>query len=99
MSFCRQGPSISSRRTSPRPGGGLDWAETSLETPHGPASVPWEVEGDSLHVTVDVPDGTEAVLQLPGPDDEILAPGRHTRRGVRPGQLLQPGHPLQEEKV
>ncbi|AXJ08846.1 family 78 glycoside hydrolase catalytic domain [Arthrobacter sp. PM3] len=84
---------------APRPGGGLEWAETSLETPHGPASVRWEIDGDTLTVTVEVPEGTEAVLRLPGAGDEILASGRHTRRGVSPAQLPQRGQLRQEEKV
>jgi len=68
---------------APRPGGGITWAETSLRTPHGTAAVRWELDGDDLGVQVTVPDGTEAVLRLPGRDDEMLAPGVHKRDGVR----------------
>ena len=30
---------------APQPGGGLTWAETSLETPHGLAAVRWDLDG------------------------------------------------------
>src|SRR3712207_8569813 len=33
---------------APRPGGALTWACTSLETPHGPASVRWDRDGHRL---------------------------------------------------
>ena len=64
---------------APRPGGGLNWAETSLETPQGKASVRWELTGDGLAVDVTVPDGSTAVLRLPGAGDETLATGTHQR--------------------
>jgi len=64
---------------APRPGGGLTWAQTALETPHGRAAVRWDIEDDALRVEVAVPDGAEAVLRLPGRPDELLGPGAHTR--------------------
>ncbi|MBW9121867.1 family 78 glycoside hydrolase catalytic domain [Microbacterium trichothecenolyticum] len=64
---------------APQPGGGLTWAAASLETPHGLAAVRWDIDGEDLRVEVTVPDGTEAVLRLPGRADETLAAGRHTR--------------------
>ena len=64
---------------APQPGGGLTWAEASLDTPHGLAAVRWDVEGAELRVEVTVPDGTEAVLRLPGVADETVAPGIHVR--------------------
>lgn len=45
---------------APQPGGGLQWAETSLETPLGLASVRWEVVGGRLEISATVPDGGEA---------------------------------------
>ena len=35
---------------APQPGGGLTWAQTSLETPHGRAVVRWDAEGDGIRV-------------------------------------------------
>ncbi|MGO4146452.1 family 78 glycoside hydrolase catalytic domain [Paenarthrobacter sp. YAF11_1] len=69
---------------APQPGGGLQWAETSLETPLGLASVRWEVVGGRLEISATVPDGGEAVLRLPGGDDQILGPGHHRRTGALP---------------
>ena len=64
---------------APQPGGGLTWAEASLETPHGRAAVRWDLDGADLRVEVTVPDGAEAVLRLPGLDDETVGPGIHVR--------------------
>jgi len=47
---------------APRPGGGLTWAEASLDTPRGRAAVRW----DTKRVTVDVPAGYAAWLDLDG---------------------------------
>ncbi|MCA4132594.1 family 78 glycoside hydrolase catalytic domain [Arthrobacter sp. M4] len=64
---------------APRPGGDLSWAQTSLETPHGLASVRWDQADGILRVAVVIPEGTEAVLCLPGAGEEILAGGQHER--------------------
>lgn len=68
---------------APQPGGGLTWVEIGLDSPHGRIAVRWDLDGDELHVAVRVPDGTEAVLRLPGRDDEVLAPGAHSRTSGR----------------
>ena len=67
---------------APQPGGGLTWAETSLDTPYGLASVRWERDGDQIQVAVTVPDGSTAVLRLPGVEDETLTSGQHQRSAV-----------------
>lgn len=64
---------------APQPGGGLTWAETSLETPHGRSAVRWDLDGSELRVEVAVPAGSEAVLRLPGRADESVGPGIHVR--------------------
>lgn len=66
---------------APQPGGGLEWAETKLETPQGPASVRWDLIDGRLEVSVTIPKGSEAVLRLPGLKDEVVGPGQHTRSG------------------
>ncbi|WP_024820931.1 family 78 glycoside hydrolase catalytic domain [Arthrobacter sp. 31Y] len=71
---------------APRPGGGLEWAETSVETPLGQASVRWELVDGRLEVTATVPEGSEAVLRLPGLDEEVVGPGQHVRSG-HPAEL------------
>ncbi|MFG6492978.1 family 78 glycoside hydrolase catalytic domain [Microbacterium sp. P03] len=64
---------------APQPGGGLTWARASLETPQGRASVRWDLEGTDLRVEVTVPAGTEAVLRLPGREEETVGEGTHVR--------------------
>ena len=64
---------------APQPGGGLTWARASLETPYGLAAVHSEMDGDALRIEVTVPEGTEAVLRLPGRDDETVGAGTHVR--------------------
>jgi alpha-L-rhamnosidase len=71
-------PGYSRILIAPQPGGGLTWAETTLETPHGIASVRWDLVGGRLEVSATIPEGTEAVLRLPGEDDQTVGPGRHT---------------------
>jgi alpha-L-rhamnosidase len=64
---------------APQPGGDLEWAQTSLETPQGLASVRWELDGGKVRIAVVVPQGTEAVLRLPGTPEEVVGPGHHER--------------------
>lgn len=63
----------------PRPGGGLTWAEASLQTPHGLVEVRWERGDDRLSVEVTVPEGAQGVLRLPGRVDEVVEAGTHRR--------------------
>ncbi|WP_368497138.1 family 78 glycoside hydrolase catalytic domain [Herbiconiux sp. A18JL235] len=60
----------------PRVGGGISWAETSLETPLGRASVRWELEGERAHLAVVVPPGSTALLRV-GDLERELAGGSH----------------------
>ncbi|WP_394525517.1 family 78 glycoside hydrolase catalytic domain [Paenarthrobacter nicotinovorans] len=62
---------------APQPGGDITWAETRLHTPHGEASVYWEMDEELLRITTTVP--REAVLRLPGRDDEIVPAGSYER--------------------
>jgi alpha-L-rhamnosidase len=64
---------------APQPGGGLSWAEASLETPHGRAAVRWDLDGADLRVEAIVPEGAEAVLRVAGLDDETIGAGTHVR--------------------
>ena len=50
---------------APVPGGGLTWAQASLETARGPASVRWDLEGDTLRVQALVPPGYAARFEPP----------------------------------
>ncbi len=72
-------PGYARVRIAPQPGGDLAWAATSLETPHGTVAVRWEIGDDGLQIDVDVPEGVEADLVLPGADLVVLGSGRHHR--------------------
>ena len=60
------------------PGGGISWAETHHESPHGRIAVRWEQHSDRLDVVLDVPAGTTAEAVLPNGDTRTLGPGHHT---------------------
>jgi alpha-L-rhamnosidase len=62
---------------APRPGGGITAAETTLVTAHGRIAVAWRVEGERLHVELEVPDGVDAVVRLAGQDERTVQGGRH----------------------
>lgn len=65
----------------PRPGGGLTWARTRHDSPYGPIEVAWRLEGDGLHVDVEVPGGTTATVVLPDGARHEAGPGRHEYAG------------------
>ncbi|MCM0621434.1 alpha-L-rhamnosidase [Nocardioides bruguierae] len=75
-------PGYSSVLVAPRPGGGLTWAETTLETAHDQIRVAWRIADGVLTVTVDLPTGVDGVLDLPGRPEQRLAPGSSTQVGV-----------------
>ena len=51
----------------PRPGGGLTHASATHESPYGRIEVAWRRAANVLHVTVAVPPGVTALVQLPDP--------------------------------
>ena len=71
-------PGYSRLLIAPQPGTDLDWAESTLETPHGLASVRWDRRGDAIDLAVTVPDGATAVVRTAGAADRELASGAHT---------------------
>ncbi|MFI7545077.1 alpha-L-rhamnosidase C-terminal domain-containing protein [Actinoplanes sp. NPDC049599] len=52
----------------PTPGGRLTWARAEQETARGLVACGWSLTGDQLTVTVAVPPGSTAVLEIPTPD-------------------------------
>lgn len=77
----------------PRPGGSITWAEAALETVFGKVSIHWKLQDDALAVTLEIPQGTHAILQPP-PDynleDQVVAPGtRHIILSRRHAQRIQ----------
>jgi alpha-L-rhamnosidase len=71
-------PGYRSVRIAPRPGGGLTWASTALETPAGRLEVSWRLEDEGIVVEAVVPDGVQAVLAIDGRDDTVLPVGHST---------------------
>ena len=70
-------PGYRSVRVAPRPGGGITWARTSLETRSGPVAVEWRVSDGELAVDVTVPDGVTADVDLPDGQRQRVTGGRH----------------------
>jgi alpha-L-rhamnosidase len=70
-------PGYASVLVAPRPGGGITSARTSLVSPHGPVVVDWRIDGDRLHVELEVPEGVDAIVRLPGEAEQTVAGGRH----------------------
>lgn len=62
---------------APRPGGGLNWARAWLETSYGRADVRWEIEGDQVAITVTVPVGARARVDLGRAGVVDVTSGRH----------------------
>ncbi len=65
---------------APHPGGGLTQAAAAHETPYGRAEVAWARTDGELRVSVLVPPGTTAVVELPEPSwggASRVGPGRH----------------------
>jgi alpha-L-rhamnosidase len=62
----------------PQPGGGFTHASARHETPYGLASIDWRLADGSLEVTVVVPTGADAVVQLPGHPPVAVASGTHS---------------------
>src|SRR4051794_2074610 len=75
-------PGYGTVRVAPPPGGGLTWAQTSLETPHGHVTVAWQLGPDgALDVDVAVPDGITAEIDIPGADARSVGGGHHRVTG------------------
>ncbi|WP_268259561.1 alpha-L-rhamnosidase C-terminal domain-containing protein [Microbacterium gorillae] len=63
-------------RVAPVIGGGLTSASVRIETPFGPAASAWTLSGESVRLTVTVPAGTEADVDLEG-ETHTFGPGVH----------------------
>lgn len=66
-------------RVAPIVGGGLTEASTSHITPFGRAAVTWQIgtDGSTVDVTVTVPVGTTAVVDIPDQEVQNLTAGTH----------------------
>jgi alpha-L-rhamnosidase len=71
-------PGYRTVRVAPRPGGGLTWAECSLDTPRGRIAVAWRLDpSGALDVDVTVPDQVTAEIDVPGVEPRRVGAGRH----------------------
>jgi alpha-L-rhamnosidase len=62
------------------PGGDLDWAEATFDSPFGRISSAWRIEPGPPRrflLDVEVPPGTRAEVVLPDGKHTTAAPGRH----------------------
>jgi alpha-L-rhamnosidase len=71
-------PGYSKVRIAPVPGEGIDWAKTSLKTPHGTVRVEWKLDVGALHLEATVPGGVEADVVLPGGESRSVGGGTHS---------------------
>jgi alpha-L-rhamnosidase len=71
-------PGYRSIRFSPRPGGGLTSAAARHESPYGEVAIAWRLAGGGLELSLTVPTGATAVLDLAGSDPIDLRPGIHS---------------------
>lgn len=60
----------------PRPGGTIRHASTRFDSPYGPYSVRWKIEGGVMKTQVEVPPNGEARVCLDGVD-EIVGSGHY----------------------
>lgn len=67
---------------APLIGGGLTWAESSLESPHGTIRVRWELDGDTVRLEADVPRDCTAVIDVPGRGAILVGAGHHSVIGA-----------------
>lgn len=61
----------------PQPGEGIDWARTSLKTPHGEVRVEWKHDGGEFRLEATVPDGVAADVVLPDGARHTVEGGEH----------------------
>ena len=66
---------------APQPGQGIDWARTSLKTPHGEVRVEWTLDGGAFRLEAAVPDGVAADVVLPDGVRRTVEGGTHSFEG------------------
>ncbi|WP_458337608.1 family 78 glycoside hydrolase catalytic domain [Streptomyces sp. 372A] len=72
----------------PRPGGGITWARTRYETPHGTAALFWKSGPNGIEAHITVPPNCTAIVDLPGTSPVTVDAGTHilnTANGSRIG--------------
>ncbi len=76
-------PGYARVRIAPRPGGGLSWATSALQTPHGEIRVAWKLVEDDLNLEIDLPDGVTAEIALPDSEVELVSGAQSLTRTAR----------------
>jgi len=71
----RTSPGFKTFDVEPKFLSGLDWVKASHRVAGGDIKVEWRREGDAVHVSVSVPEGTTATIRLPGLEDAVQTPG------------------------
>ena len=71
---------------APRPGPGISWAESSLQTPWGTVQSRWHLEGGQLSFTATVPEGVGAEVDVPGLPRQEIGSGTHQFKANVPGR-------------
>ncbi|OAE00473.1 family 78 glycoside hydrolase catalytic domain [Arthrobacter sp. OY3WO11] len=70
-------PGYSKVRIAPVPGNGIDWAKTSLKTPHGTVRVEWKLDDGAFTLEATVPEGVAADVVLPDGEPRTVQGGTH----------------------
>jgi alpha-L-rhamnosidase len=64
----------------PCPGPGITWAETEYQSGYGKIYLRWEIAGDDIDVTAEIPPNSGALLILPGKEPVVLGSGEYSFR-------------------
>lgn len=59
-------------RIAPIPGGGLDYAKATVETPYGLAASDWKIQANTMTLSVSIPPNTTAEVVLPTSDPKSI---------------------------
>lgn len=81
-------PGGTALRVAPQVGHGFTSASVVRRLPLGTARTAWELQSSTLHVTVEVPVGSTARLELPGAEPETVGHGLHERTLTVPADVL-----------
>jgi len=76
------GPGYQRVLWAPQPGGGLDHAEVRFDSPYGEIRGSWRREAGGIRYVLETPTGVDALVRLPGADEEMLPPGSALERFV-----------------
>lgn len=71
---------------APLPGGGITWANGTFESPQGPVTVEWRIEGAHMSIAVDVPAGSAALIRFPDGHTARTGPGHYATRRPLPSR-------------